>query len=628
MKDGFIKIALAAPKIRVADTEYNAELCVAAAKAAAEAGAVAIVFPELVLTGATSGDLFYSDALIDGAYAAIKKFEKETAELDIISFIGAPVRVDSALFDASLAICRGAIDCVSAARELSFAKQRYFASGRMFDGTSSLFVNVCGEDVVLCAEQPIYEILGTRARFFVAVGDDVRYAEAAARHGANIIINPFAESECVGISKKRRVNAKSLTDSYSCAYIGCGAGLGESGTDGIYTAPRIAASLGEILIEAEPFGTENIYVTLDVAMCEAARKRSPEMYSEHSEEFHKAYCSMFDGRELPTVDTPRVCKSPFSCDKADCDFALELQARALAERMERAYAKTAVIGVSGGLDSTLALLVCARAADILGRARESVIAITMPCFGTSKRTKSNALTLASELGCTVRTVDIKAAVERHFKDIGHDKDNYNVVYENAQARERTQILMDVANAEGGMVIGTGDLSELALGFATYNGDHMSMYGVNASIPKTLMRDIIRTAAEKLLLEGKTKLARALIDVVETPVSPELLPISGTENAQYTEEIVGPYELHDFFLYYAVRYGFTKEKIKRLATVAFCPDYSEDEIGRYLDIFFRRFISQQFKRSCLPDGPRVTEISLSPRGAWCMPSDAVGSLWNK
>ncbi len=625
MKDGFIKIALAAPKIRVADPEYNVELCIEAVRSAAEGGAKIVLFPELVITGATAGDLFYSEALILAAEEAIKKYKRATEELDIISFIGLPVQIDSSLYNGVACISHGEMHAISFAEEISAEGKRYFASAkRLYDGSNARFVQYA-EDEILVGEPDIYELDGINARIFVEVGADsealVPTSARAAQAGANIILNPFASAEYLGVHERLVNDTKAFSNRLTAAYIRCGAGLGESGTDGVYAAPRVAAVLGELMLDASRFGEALEFVTIDVNACEQIRKRNSERFS-----CRKGFFRPFISIESTETETPRVKKSPFDYGDEGCATALDLQARALSERMVRAYAKCVVIGVSGGLDSTLALLAAVRAQDLLDSPRSSVIAITMPCFGTSKRTKSNALVLAEELGCTVRTIDIKAAVERHFKDISHDKDNYDVVYENAQARERTQILMDVANAEGGIVVGTGDLSELALGFATYNGDHMSMYGVNASIPKTLMRAIIRCEAERYRNEGKAKLWRVLIDIVETPVSPELLPISGEENAQYTEQIVGPYALHDFFLYYAVKFGFTKEKIYRLAKAAFEDEYAGEDIAKYLDIFFRRFISQQFKRSCLPDGPRVSEISLSPRGAWCMPSDASSALW--
>ena len=627
MKNGFLKIALAAPKIRVADPEYNIDLCITAAKSAAKDGAKVVLFPELVITGATAGDLFYSNELITAAESALKKYKSELAELDLVSFIGLPTEIDGVLYNGVACVCHGEISAVSFAEEISLENKRYFASAKsLYNTKNARFIQFADEDI-LVGEPNVYEILGTSARIFVEVGADsealLPTGARAAAAGANIILNPFASAEFLGSHKALLGNTVAFSDRVNAVYIKCGAGLGESGTDGVYAAPRVAASLGEILLDAPLFENENVYVIVDTDAVNQIRKKSPQSFSERAGFFRP--CIELGIEEC---EAPRVKKSPFDYGEDGCEAALRIQAHALSERMVRAYAKCSVLGVSGGLDSTLALLAAARAVDLLDRPRASVIAITMPCFGTSKRTKSNALLLAEELGCTVRTIDIKAAVERHFKDIAHDKDNYDVVYENAQARERTQILMDVANAEGGIVVGTGDLSELALGFATYNGDHMSMYGVNASIPKTLMRSIIRCEAEKYRCEGKQKLARVLTDIVETPVSPELLPIVGDENAQYTEEIVGPYELHDFFLYYAVKFGFTKEKILRLAETAFCGEYESAEIKKYLDIFFKRFISQQFKRSCLPDGPRVTEISLSPRGAWHMPSDASGALWKK
>ena len=632
MKDGFVKIALASPKIRLADTDYNATECIRAAKEACENGASVIAFPELTLTGATCADLFFSDELISGAERALTRFIEETAELDAIIFIGLPVRVDEFLYDCVAAVAKGEVIALSPAYNPSPELSRYFVSAKGAEKKLTVLEKF-GSEFVFGA-QYIYKSADadSHLRIFVEVGADadavLPISFEAAKNGANLIINPFAKPEYLGAARKRRIDTQATSDRLSAVYARVGAGVGESGTDGAYAAPRLIASMGEMLCESEAFSSDTVYATVDLAACDSERRMRPQFIASDSEFITPTF---FIGEREVEIDAPE--KSPFipecECerDKA-CALAIEIASYALSERMKRAYAKSAVIGVSGGLDSTLAVLVAARAADILGVSREKIIAITMPCFGTSKRTKGNALLLARELGCSVRTIDIKAAVERHFKDIGHEKDNYNVVYENAQARERTQILMDVANAEGGIVIGTGDLSELALGFATYNGDHMSMYGVNASVPKTLMRAIVRYAAKSAKADGNAKLAAVLNDVVDTPVSPELLPISGEENAQYTESIVGPYELHDFFLYYAVKYGFTKKKIKRLAVAAFGDEYSADDISKYLDIFFRRFMTQQFKRSCMPDGPRVSEISLSPRGAWRMPSDASAELWKK
>jgi len=460
---------------------------------------------------------------------------------------------------------------------------------------------VCGQRVEI-GRNLIYTDADTRANIFVKVGDDDVYS----KDGVNLIINPIAMAEYVGLAKARRQYANEVSSALGVALVVAGAGVGESGTDGIYAAPRLVSQSGEVIAEASLFDSEILYAEIDLR---ASRKADFEPMA-----------------EAEPVKFPFIPENEKELSEA-CELAIEIQARALALRIKRAYAKCAVLGVSGGLDSTLAVLVAAKAMDILEMPRNSVIAITMPCFGTTERTKSNALALAEALCCSVRTIDIKAAVNQHFEDISHDKDNYDVVYENAQARERTQILMDVANAEGGLVVGTGDLSELALGFATYNGDHMSMYCVNGSVPKTLMRPMIKHEAESYRARGEEKLCGVLLDVVNTPISPELLPVENGENNQHTENIVGPYELHDFFLYYTVKYGYSPSRIFDMAASVF-DEYGRDDVKRYLGTFVRRFFSQQFKRSCLPDGPRVTEISLSPRGAWQMPSDVSSELWRR
>ncbi len=585
-----VKIALAAPKISLCDPEYNARICAECAREADAAGADIIVFPELTLSGATCGDLYLQELLTEKCESALKIFTDEVRELDVMSFIGLPLASSGAVYNAVAAVSYGELLGVTASGAYSRVFSPIPAKGKK--------INLLGSRVEL-ARDLVYTDEKSGAAIFVKVGDD----EAYSRDYVNIILNPAAMAEYIGLAEKRREYAEQVSARLGLNLVICGAGEGESGTDGVYAAPRIVASAGKIVGEAELFSKELLYSEVDI----------------------KPYKT-----EVLSRGEEGVMRYPFIPENTDeresaCSLALEIQARALAARAERAYAKTLVIGVSGGLDSTLAVLVCAKAAALLGRDRSSVIAITMPCFGTTERTKSNALALAEGLGCSVRTIDIKAAVNQHFADISHDADNYNVVYENAQARERTQILMDIANAENGMVVGTGDLSELALGFATYNGDHMSMYAVNASVPKTLMREIIAYSARSLESAGSPQLASVLFDVINTPVSPELLPVSGGENGQHTEEIVGPYELHDFFLYYTVSFGLSPRKILSLAAEAF-PEYKQADIKGYLKIFFRRFISQQFKRSCLPDGPRVTKISLSPRSSWHMPSDAASKIW--
>lgn len=597
-----VKIALISPRITLCDPEYNATVLAKEAALAAEDGARVIAFPELALTGATAGDLYFQEALTDAADAALAELCDATADIEAVCLVGLPVKQGEKLYNAVCAIYGGEIIGVSAACGLS-TRSRLFSPAP----DERIRVTVAGQQTVLGGDLVYGAPLGegdTRVKIFVKIGDD----DAPIPEGANLLINPAAAPEYITLAAARRAAVCKDSRSMNMAYAYVGAADGESGTDGIYAGARLVAVGGEVVAESELFST-------DVLVCEVELGVECENSAKCKEE------------------APRVTKTPFIPeDKAEREealsLAIELQARALALRIERSYSKCAVLGVSGGLDSTLAVLVAARAMDILSRPREAVIAITMPCFGTTERTKSNALALAEELGCTARTIDIKAAVTQHFKDISHPEDKYDVVYENSQARERTQILMDVANAEGGLVVGTGDLSELALGFATYNGDHMSMYCVNGSVPKTLMRAVIAHAADKALDRGEERLSHVLYDVINTPVSPELLPADGAENKQHTEKIVGPYELHDFFLWHTIKSGASPARVLKLAAEAFAGEYSEDEIRGYLEIFVRRFYSQQFKRSCMPDGPLVSPISLSPRGAWQMPSDISSAVWRK
>jgi NAD+ synthase (glutamine-hydrolysing) len=586
------KIALAAPKIRLACPEYNAKLFADCARSANLSSADIILFPELSLTGATCGNLFRQEVLTEAALSALLLFMEETRELEVMSFVGLPMKIDGEVYNCVAAVSEGEILGITASGHESGAFSAIPKSGKM--------INVNGANVRV-GRDLIYTDDATRANIFVKIGED----NAFSADGVNIILNPAAMTEYIGLSAKRRSYAKAVSCGMNVPFVICGAGEGESGTDGIYAAPRLVAQGENVTEEAELFSEEILYSTVDLSPA-------------------KKYSSPKAVANEPVMRSPFIPTDVGERDAA-CKLALEIQSRALAERAKRAYASTLVLGVSGGLDSTLAVLVAAGAMDILGRDRKNVIAITMPCFGTTERTKSNALELASQLGCSVRTIDIKAAVNQHFADISHDPQKFDVVYENSQARERTQILMDIANAEGGMVVGTGDLSELALGFATYNGDHMSMYCVNGSVPKTLMRAIIAYAASLAMSGGNETLANTLTDIIETPVSPELLPVEGGENKQHTESIVGPYELHDFFLYYTVKFGYSPSKILAMAVSVF-PEYERAEIQKYLNVFVRRFFSQQFKRSCLPDGPRVTEISLSPRTSWTMPSDVSSEIW--
>ena len=630
MKDGFLKIALASPKIRVADPDCNVELCISAAREACANGAKVLLFPELTLSGATAGDLFWQSRLTRGCESALSRYICETEELDMISFIGLPVKHGSKLYDAVAAVSRGEIIGVSSyscdSESASDFRKRYF-----YNLADCEEITLAGRAAVM-GENIIYSLDGApNANIYVEIGDEGRVPVCrrpyAAREGANIILAAMAYQEDLAIGERESARVISASDTLLSAYAVCSASVGESGTDGVFAGRRMICELGETVANAPLFSQDITYGVVDLARADALRAKNDDFSG-----LLRGFEVMRFSLEETVCDPEPPHKFPFipkTQEKRDAasSLALEIQSHALAGRIERARAKCCVIGVSGGLDSTLAVLVCERAMAILGREKTDVIAITMPSFGTSERTKGNALALAEELGLSVRTIDIKDAVNVHFRDIGQSEDAYDVVYENAQARERTQVLMDIANKEGGIVVGTGDLSELALGFATYNGDQMSMYCVNGSVPKTLMREIIRYSAKSAYKKGRENLARVLLDVIDTPVSPELLPTEdGKENAQHTESIVGPYELHDFFIYYTVKYGFTPEKVKRLASLAFADKYSESDICAAFERFIFRFVTQQFKRSASPDCPKVTEISLSPRGAFVMPSDASVSLF--
>ena len=587
-----IRLALASPKITLCDTEKNAAAIIGAIKEAAGNGAEIIAFPELVITGASCGDLYKQRSLLSAADKALSKVLSSTAECEALALVGLPILNNGNIYNAVAAISGGEVLAVA------LGGGRYFSCPpeERIEITIAGRRAMAGKDFLFTNDQ-------TGVNMFIEIGGIAPVSDLAREKEANLIINLTATEEYLGLGEIRKNAAISGARSLGAVYAICSAGEGESTTDGIYAGARLIAKGNKIVKEAPLFSEDILYADIAVGNDKVS---SP--------------------RPMPKETITRTPFVPEDKERLEswCALALEIQSRSLAARLTRSYSKKCIIGVSGGLDSTLALLVCARAMDMLGRGRENVVAITMPCYGTTERTKSNALALSDMLGCDGREIDIKAAVTQHFKDISHDESCYNVVYENAQARERTQILMDVANAEGGIVVGTGDLSELALGFATYNGDQMSMYGVNSSVPKTLMREIISYEASRLADISGGELARVLLDVVKTPVSPELLPTDGKEVTQQTEDIVGPYVLHDFFLYHTVKHGRAPKQILKLATKVFA-EYSEEYIKKYLEIFTRRFFTQQFKRSAMPDGPRVTEISLSPRGAFNMPSDAASNI---
>ena len=623
MKNGFIKASALSPDLRVAAVSYNRGECVRLAREAVESGARIIVFPELALTGSTAGDLFFQKTLLLAAERELAAFVEETAELDAISFIGLPAIISGRIYNV-VAVC-SAGDILAVVPAVS-ADARYFAPAPELNEEVSLagFDTVFGTDIILTPDSlPELSIA-------VVVGKDAGLvyspARAHATSGANLIVNPVAEVETAGLGDRLRTFAESLSRELKCAYVIAAAGEGESGTDGVYAARSVIAECGDILAEARPYEGGVLSAVIDAE--KSALLRARDAGFEESADYD--YISFELSECITKIENPPR-RLPFVPDGAEAlarraEEILAIQAHGLAGRISRSRSTGAVIGVSGGLDSTLALLVAVRAFDLLGLDRKNITAVTMPCFGTTARTKGNAERLAESLGTSLRCIDIKAAVNQHFEDIGHDAENYSVVYENSQARERTQVLMDIANSLGALVVGTGDLSELALGWATYNGDHMSMYGVNSGVPKTLMRHLVSYSADECERLGDSESAAVLRDVLATPVSPELLPPKDGEIAQCTEGIVGPYELHDFFLYYTVRYGFSPEKVMRLAEAAFAGEYEREVILSWLKVFLRRFFTQQFKRSCLPDGPKIGTVGLSPRGDFRMPSDASFEEW--
>ena len=630
MKDGFIKVAAGTPKIRVADCGYNAGQIIALIKEAAERGVKVLALPELCITGYTCGDLFLQPTLLDGAERALGRILDETMELDIVTALGLPVKYQNKLYNCAAVIQKGAVLALTPKTNIpnygEFYEARWFSvSTETFDGRefqlAGLPVRMAARPLVECGTVPGL-VIGVEIceDLWAPVPPSVRLAA----EGATLILNLSASDEVAGKADYRRSLVTGQSGRLCCAYVYADAGEGESSTDLVFAGHNIIAENGALLAE-QRFSTGLTVSEIDVERLVYERRRMNTYAFPPSEGYvFWDYCK-FDQEE--TVLTRPVSPTPFLPADVEhraerCEEILTIAALGLKKRLEHTNSSCAVVGLSGGLDSTLAILITAKAFDMLGRDRKGILAVTMPCFGTTKRTRSNAEILARELGADFREVDIGKAVEQHFADIGQSMDDHSVTFENAQARERTQVLMDLANQRGGLVIGTGDLSELALGWATYNGDHMSMYAVNASIPKTLVRHLVAYEADRL----GGRIGDVLRDILDTPVSPELLPPKDGEIAQKTEDLVGPYELHDFYLYYAIRWGFPPRKVLRLAIRAFDGRYDRDTLLKWLKNFYRRFFSQQFKRSCLPDGPKVGSVALSPRGDWRMPSDAVAGLW--
>ncbi len=625
MKHGFIKLAAAVPEIYVAAPEKNLEEIQRLTKEAAEEGVHVLCFPALSLTGCTCGDLYLTDGLADGAEAALMRLVEASAAWDILVFVGVPLRRNGRLYNCAAAISGGKLLGIIPKTVLTAEDRRHFAPGE--NGTIRIggVLYPFGNCLFTCASQPALTVGCMIGSEWESASSPLPGLTAA---GADVVVCLGGSAEIVGREEYRRTLAKAQTGMHRCALVYSGAGEGESTTDCVYGGHSLIASGGNLLSERKPFTDEKLLCAVaDVLHLRHDRQKNGTDAGEPAAIAAEIEYTCTAGE---TDLTGVISSHPFIPDKEEdkretCGRILEIQARGLAKRLRASHAKGAVVALSGGLDSTLAVIVAARAMDILGRSREEILSVTMPCFGTTTRTRSNAEELAAELGTAFRCIDIKEAVDLHFRDIGHDAEDHSVVYENAQTRERTQIIMDIANRDGSLVIGTGDLSELALGWATYNGDHMSNYGVNGGVPKTMIRYVVSYYADICEEGGKSRLAQVLRDILDTPVSPELLPPKDGDIAQRTEDIVGPYDLHDFFLYHYVRWGETPEKIQREAEAAFAGEFIPEVIEKWLSTFLRRFRTQQFKRSALPDGPKVGSVGFSPRGDWQMPSDAADGV---
>jgi NAD+ synthase (glutamine-hydrolysing) len=648
MKDGFIKVAACTPEIQVADVDFNVDKIISQLEKCREEGVKVAVFPELCITGYTCQDLFFQNALLDKAMEGVVKIAKTTADSDMLVAVGVPVRANGKLYNCAAVIQDGEVRAFVPKTHLpnynEFYEARHFAPYRGECAAIDLreygqleFIPPMEQTVFVCEEIPEL-VVGFELCEDLWVADPV--SNYLAKAGATLICNLSASDEVIGKDSYRRQLVSNQSARLVAGYIYCSAGDGESTQDMVFSGHNIIAENGSILAESRLFENGITISEIDFKKL-AFERRKISTYPASAEWDYSSKDSGFLNMENisrerfsfeigETALTRKFAKTPFiPSNQAErnerCHLILQMQSHGLMKRIAHTHSKTVVIGISGGLDSTLALLVCVMAMDLLKRPHTDIVAVTMPCFGTTKRTRSNAEILCDALGVTFREVDISKAVLQHFEDIGHDYNDHSVVFENGQARERTKVLMNIANQVSGMVVGTGDLSELALGWATYNGDHMSMYGVNASIPKTLVRHIVQYYGDTCTSDT---LRDVLYDILDTPVSPELLPTdeSGTEMTQKTEDLVGPYELHDFFLYYGIRWGFEPSKVKRLAKYAFEGDYPDEVIDKWLKTFYRRFFSQQFKRSCLPDGAKIGSVTLSPRGDWRMPSDAVAKLW--
>ena len=634
MAYGFIRTACVSPRLKVADCEFNAEQIVKAAGAAAKSGASVIVFPELSVTAYTCGDLFFQQTLLRSAEEQLASIIKKTAKLGSLIFVGLPVARTEGIYNCAAALCGGELLALYAKSYLpnygEFYERRQFTPFQQNMETQFIsfagFENVpFGTDILLQSQSDSSLTVACEIceDLWVPVPPSSRHVLA----GATVIANLSAGNEIIGKAEYRRSLVKSQSARSICAYLYANAGMDESTQDMVFAGHNLIVENGSVLGESALFSNEPVFADIDVErLCQERRRTTSFGYSVNNSMGGAEYVTIyFDLKDAGTKFSRYIDAHPFVPNDVEkrtqrCLEVITLQYQGLAKRLRHINCQSAVIGLSGGLDSTLALLITCRAFDSVGVSRKKITAITMPCFGTTDRTYNNACALARECGVTLKEVRISDSVRQHFKDIGQDEKVHDVTYENCQARERTQVLMDYANKTNGIVIGTGDLSELALGWCTYNGDHISMYGVNSSIPKTLVRYLVQWFADE-------KESAVLRDILDTPVSPELLPPTKGKISQVTEDLVGPYELHDFFLYYLLRFGFAPSKILFLVRNSeLAKAYSDETILKWLKTFYRRFFSQQFKRSCMPDGAKVGTINLSPRGDWRMPSDAMASVW--
>jgi NAD+ synthase (glutamine-hydrolysing) len=636
MVNGFFRVAAIAPSVNVADVEANCRHIIDSARQLAEQGAELIVTPEMSLTAYTCGDLFHQSTLLDAVVDGLAAIARATSDIDAVIAVGAPLRADSTLYNCAVVMQRGHVLAVIPKTYIpnynEFYEKRWFSSARDCQ-SETIDLGVLGSAPF--GSDIIIEVGGVKLAFEICedLWTAIPPSSRAALAGAEVIANLSASDDCIGKRDYLRQLITQQSAASICGYVYAGAGFGESSTDLVFDGKCFIAEKGVIIDESTPWQTSAAVAINDIDIEAIRRDRLHNISFGDCAADYAAIYRTVKANAAPAQSQRKLLRhispTPFiPSTTADidhrCNEIVNIQAMGLCRRLAATHCTHMVVGISGGLDSTLALLVVCRSFDTLGLDRKGIVGVTMPGFGTTGRTYANALTLMKSLGITIREIPIADAVMQHFHDIGHDPKVTDVTYENSQARERTQLLMDIANQVGGMVLGTGDLSELALGWATYNGDHMSMYGVNAGVPKTLVKYLVNYFASRSD-DDTTK--QCLFDIIDTPISPELTPADDNGDiAQKTEDLVGPYTLHDFFLYYLLRYGFSPARVYYLATEAFADTYSRETILHWMKIFYRRFFNQQFKRSCLPDGPKVGSVCLSPRGDWRMPSDAASALW--